>query len=219
MDHPSARHRCRTQARRRRLHGKAARRYDNRISHAVPIGMQHLHAALPQAAEDIAPRVHRSATVMALLTGIVSRPVFGPVPAVLVLWVAGRGARGGRVRRRRRQVVLGLGLRAGAAGAGITGRWTGDGFAAGSPAPPSAGVARRTGAGTIGDTGADVCLRRRRHGPGRRKRAAAGDWVRTVSGDPRPAAGPGRARPPGDSAGRVVGTGGRVPRMPGPARA
>jgi len=182
MDHPSARHRCRTQARRRRLHGKAARRYDNRISHAVPIGTQHLHAALPLAAEDIAPRVHQPATVMALLTGpaswqrdittgyarprpqrvhacgprrtagrrafsrpvpvfrvrlsigIISRPVFDPAPAVLVLWVAGRGARRGSIRRRHRHVMLALGQRPGTARAGITGRWTGDGFAAGSPA-------------------------------------------------------------------------------------
>jgi hypothetical protein len=69
MDHPSARHRHRTQARRRRLHDKAARRNHHRISHAVPIGTQHLHAALPLPAEDIAPRVHRPAAVMALLTG------------------------------------------------------------------------------------------------------------------------------------------------------
>jgi hypothetical protein len=48
---------------------EAARRNRNRISHAVPIGTQHLHAALPLAAEDIAPRVRRPAAVMALLTG------------------------------------------------------------------------------------------------------------------------------------------------------
>ena len=36
MAHPPARHGCRTQARGRRLHGKAARRHDNCLSHAAP---------------------------------------------------------------------------------------------------------------------------------------------------------------------------------------
>jgi hypothetical protein len=43
--------------------------HHDRISHAAPIGTQHLHAALPLAAGDIAPRVHRPTAVIALLTG------------------------------------------------------------------------------------------------------------------------------------------------------
>jgi hypothetical protein len=59
--------------------------------------------------------------------------------------------------------MLALGQRPGTAQAGIIGRWTGDGFAAGSPAPPSAGVSRRTGARKIDDTDDDFCLQLRRH--------------------------------------------------------
>ena len=82
--------------------------------------------------------------------------------------------------------------------AGITGRWTGDGFAASSPAPPSGGLSRRTGARKIDDTDDDLCLQLRGGDmPKPQKHAPARHYVRTASGNPRSAAGSGRTMPPG----------------------
>jgi len=74
MDYPSAQHRHRTQARRRRLHDKVARRNHNRISHAVPIGtparrLNAHHAALGSSSLVVRGQISRAGVRHRLVRG------------------------------------------------------------------------------------------------------------------------------------------------------
>jgi hypothetical protein len=115
--------------------------------------------------------------------------------------------------------MLAPGQRLSTAGAGITGRGPGDGLAASSPALAFSGrITPKMRPHDRDDTDDDVCLQlRRRHAQAAGTRACqalcADDFRSPAFGG---GLGPDDAA--GQSAGQVIGTGSRVPGMPGLAQ-